>query len=118
MSRVNTGLDGNDPKPTPVANETGYHVYHDATTDWELSETLLSAIAVIRNIDPTKTPIPLMNTVDSDALDALFANTHDGRERRQGHIVFTISGLEVFAHANGHVFIRERPELDGVGDVL
>ncbi|GAA0230652.1 HalOD1 output domain-containing protein [Haladaptatus pallidirubidus] len=112
MSGVNAGLDGSDAKPTPVANETGFHVYHDATTDWELSETLLSAIAIIRNTDPTKSPIPLTDSVDPDALDALFADTYDGRERNRGHVVFTISGFEVFAHANGHVFLRERTGID------
>lgn len=108
MSRVNTGFGGNYTKPTPIADETGYHVYHDATSDWLFSESLINTIAVISNTDPTKTPIPLTDVVDTDALDVIFADTHDSRERNEGYVVFTISDLDVFAHANGHMFIRER----------
>ncbi|WP_458187186.1 HalOD1 output domain-containing protein [Haladaptatus sp. NG-WS-4] len=110
MSGVDTGCDEDDPTPTPVANETGYHVYHDATNTRPLSETLISAIAVVRNVDPTVAPIPLTDAVDPDALDLLFSDTHGGKERDVGYVVFTTAGLEVFAHANGHVFIRERTD--------
>ncbi|WP_435154430.1 HalOD1 output domain-containing protein [Haladaptatus sp. DFWS20] len=109
MRGVNTGFDEDDTKPIPIADETSYHVYHDATSDWLFSETLINAIAVILNTNPTKTPIPLTDVTDTDALDVIFADTHDGRERNEGYVVFTISDLDVFAHANGHVFIRERP---------
>ena len=69
MTGVNTENDGT---LTPVANETGYHVYHDPTNVASLSETLINAIAAIRNTNPTETPIPLTDSVDSDALDAPF----------------------------------------------
>ncbi|WP_458205121.1 HalOD1 output domain-containing protein [Haladaptatus sp. NG-SE-30] len=110
MSGVNTECDGGEPTPTPVANQTGYHVYHDATSTRPLSETLISAIAVIQNVDPTVTPIPLTDVVDPDSLDLLFTDTHGGKRRIGGYIQFTVAGLEVFAHANGHIFLRERPD--------
>ncbi|WP_227354088.1 HalOD1 output domain-containing protein [Haladaptatus salinisoli] len=102
------GSDGGEPVPTPVADEAGYHVYHDATSPRPLSETLITALAVIRNIDPTVESIPLADAIDPDSLDLLFADTHGGKERSEGYVVFTVVGLEVFAHANGHIFIRER----------
>jgi hypothetical protein len=98
--------------PTLVGDETGYHVYHDATSPRPLSETLIIALAVIRNIDPTVESIPLADAVDPDALDLLFADTHGGKERSEGYVVFTTAGLEVFAHANGHIFIRERTDAE------
>ncbi len=104
MTEVNTGGDG---RPTPVANKTGYHVYHDPRSGWSLSETLIAAIASIRNIDPTKTTIPLTDRVDVDALDAIFAETYDGRSRDEGYVAFSVSDIDVYVHANGHVFIRE-----------
>lgn len=112
MSGANTECDGGEPVPIPIADETGYHVYHDATSPRPLSETLITAVAVIRNIDPTVESIPLTDAVDPDALDLLFTDTHGGKERSKGYVVFTTVGLEVFAHANGHIFIRERTDSD------
>ncbi len=102
------GMDASE--PMVVASEPrGYHVYHDSRDTYSLSETVIEAVATIRNRDPTDDPIPLASIIDPDALDSLFANTHRGSERNAGHVVFLLDGLEVFVHANDHIFIRERP---------
>ncbi|GAA0230660.1 HalOD1 output domain-containing protein [Haladaptatus pallidirubidus] len=96
-------------EPTVVADDPrAYHAYHDSRDTHSLSETVIEAIATIRNRDPTDDPIPLANIIDPDALDSLFANTHRGSERSAGHVVFSLSGLVVFVHANDHIFIREQ----------
>jgi hypothetical protein len=83
-----------------------YHTHCDTTTFGFLSETVIEAVAAIRGIDLTETRIPLMDVLDPDALDALFAHAPQGH-RTTGHITFTIDGLTVFAHSNGHVVLRE-----------
>lgn len=96
-------------EPTLVAVEPrGYHVYHDPASSYSVSETVIEAVAAIRNQDPTDDPIPLTDVLDPDALNSLFTDTHRGSERDGGHTVFLLSGLEVFVHANGHIFIREQ----------
>ncbi|WP_266077777.1 HalOD1 output domain-containing protein [Haladaptatus caseinilyticus] len=96
-------------EPTLVAGEPrGYHVYHDSASLYSVSETIIEAIAAIRSSDPTDDLIPLTDVVDPDALNSLFADTHTGSKRNEGHIVFSVNGFDVFVHANGHIFIRER----------
>ncbi|MGA9402303.1 HalOD1 output domain-containing protein [Haladaptatus sp.] len=109
MNRTNAGGDNGERGPTLVtSNPRGYHTCYD-TTSRVLSEVVIESIAAIRNVDPTATRIPLMEVVDPDALDALFADTYQGEERTDGHIVLPFDGLTVFAHSNGHVFVRETP---------
>ena len=45
---------------------------------------------------------PLFDTVDLDALDALFSPTADGRTR-SGTVTFTHDGFEITAYATGEV---------------
>ncbi len=103
--------DGGDgaSEPNLVANAPrAYHVYYDSSAPYSLNEVIIEAVAAIQNTDPTDDPIPLTDALDPDALDSLFAATHQGTERNSGHVKFQLSGLDVFVHANGHILIRER----------
>jgi hypothetical protein len=91
--------------PSPVADGSGYHVYHGDSRS--VAETVIDAVAAIRNLDPTETWIPVADCVDPDALDAIFDDTHSGTSRHGGHVVLSLLDLDVFVHANGHVFLRD-----------
>lgn len=58
-----------------------------------VSITLVTGIAARRNVSPTELP-PLYDSIDPDALDALFAPTRTGRPRR-GRLEFAYDGHEV-----------------------
>ncbi|MFC4551018.1 MULTISPECIES: HalOD1 output domain-containing protein [Halorussus] len=109
MSKSDTNDDaGTASRLTDVRGQTGtYHAYHDPSGETGLSETVIEAIADVANVDPTTTIIPLAEHVDPDALDALF----DGRGASGGYsqVRLSLCGLEVVAHADGHVRIRNAP---------
>jgi hypothetical protein len=42
----------------------------------------------------------LYDSVDPDALDAIFDDKHDGTPRNEGRVVFTAQGCEVIVHAD------------------
>jgi len=109
MNRQNVDNDGEDGDhgPTLVAsNPRTYYTHRDSTSFGHLSGTVIEAIAAIRGINPTETRIPLIDVLDPDALDTLFPR-NPRENRTTGHITFTIEGLTVFVHSNGHVILRE-----------
>ncbi|MFH5799134.1 HalOD1 output domain-containing protein [Haladaptatus sp. CMAA 1911] len=109
MNRQNVDNEGEGGErgPTLVASDPRtYHTHRNKTSFGSMSGTVIQAIASIGGIDPTETRIPLMDVLDPDALDALF--TRDPRGNRTvGHITFSIDGLTMFVHSNGHVILRE-----------
>ncbi len=115
MNRTNVDSDKGKCGLTLVAsNPRSYHIYHDTTTPRLLSEIIIESVAAIRDVDPTDTRMPLADIIDPDALDALFTDTYQGVKRTGGHIVFTFDGFTIFAHSNGHIFIREKSDDTGV----
>lgn len=82
-----------------------YHAYHDTASDRDLSETVIDAIADVADIDPTETRIPLSDSVDPDALDAIFAEKIDGTTREDAHLSFSVCGLRTVVYSNGHILI-------------
>ena len=110
MSKSYTNRDARDvSKLVDVRGQTEtYHAHYDSSNERTLSETIIEAVADVADVDPTTTLIPLSERVDPDALDALF----DGQETRADHssrVVFYLCGLEVVAHGDGHVRIRNAP---------
>ncbi|WP_440005359.1 HalOD1 output domain-containing protein [Halomicrococcus sp. SG-WS-1] len=106
MNGVDRGYSDGGGTPTRLSGESpAYHVYHDDSRS--ISETVIDAVAAIQNLDPTEARIPLDEVVDPDALDAIFADSFDGQTRDGGRVVFSVAGLDVFVHANRHIFIRE-----------
>ena len=65
----------------------------DTGFDGDVSVAVVTAIATKRGVEPTELP-PLYESIDPDALDALFAPTRSGGPRR-GRLEFTYDGHEV-----------------------
>ena len=65
----------------------------DSGFDGDVSVAVITAIAAKRGVEPTELP-PLYESIDPDALDALFAPTRTGGPRR-GRLEFTYDGHEV-----------------------
>ncbi|ADB59615.1 hypothetical protein Htur_0718 [Haloterrigena turkmenica DSM 5511] len=61
--------------------------------DGDISIAVVTAIAAKRGVEPTELP-PLYESIDPDALDALFAPTRTGGPRR-GRLEFTYDGHAV-----------------------
>lgn len=59
----------------------------------ELSERIVTEVAARDGIDPVELP-PLFDSVDPDALEALFASTATGAERR-GKIWFPYADYDI-----------------------
>jgi hypothetical protein len=74
----------------------------DTESTWDLPTTIIRQVAVKTNADTTALK-PLYNTIDPDALKALFAAKADGSLRSQGQVVFKYSGCEVTVTSKGDV---------------
>ena len=86
--------------------EETYHAYHDPAGSATPSETVIEAVADIADVDSTTTLVPLAESVDPDALDALFENRD---ANPNSCVVCYLCGLEVAVYADGHVRIRNAP---------
>lgn len=64
-----------------------------------VSQRVVAAVADARDVDPLELP-PLYDTIDSDALDQLFAR---GSEKGPGRVIFVMAGCEVMVHSDGEV---------------
>ncbi|WP_458189914.1 HalOD1 output domain-containing protein [Haladaptatus sp. NG-WS-4] len=47
----------------------------------------------------------LYDSIDPDALDAIFDRKHDGTLREDGKVVFTARGCEIVVHGSGEIDI-------------
>lgn len=60
---------------------------------------------------------PLYETIDPDALDAMFAPTGAGASRREGWITFTYHDHRVTARSDGRITVRRSADFaDGTAD--
>lgn len=85
-----------------------YRTVHDWDGREPLSDTVIRAISEAAGLDPTELSPPLIESVDPDALDALFRPRHDGSPRRStGRVAFTTGGHEVVVHGDGRVVVFE-----------
>ncbi|WP_162224219.1 HalOD1 output domain-containing protein [Halorussus salinus] len=69
------------------------------------SEAVVLAVADARDRDPIDLP-PLNDTLDPDALDALFAETASGRPRTGGRVTFEYAGCTVAVFGSGDVVVK------------
>ena len=69
-----------------------------------LSETVVMAVADAKDRAPTDLP-PLHDVIDPDALDALFADTLDGRTRSGGRLAFEYCDCDVAVLGRGKVLV-------------
>lgn len=78
--------------------------------DDRLSSRLVTAIADHKGVAPTDLSPPLYESIDLEALDALFASTRDESARSQGRVTVVHDGLEVTINTEGSVDITECEE--------
>lgn len=69
-----------------------------------LSERVIDELAAAKGITPIELDRPLNDSVDPDALDALFAPRHDGTPRNgDGYVEFTSNGYRVVVRKGGEI---------------
>ncbi|WP_115865225.1 HalOD1 output domain-containing protein [Halorussus litoreus] len=78
----------------------------DVSDDEPLSQTVVTAVATASGTDPTAID-PLAESIDPDALDALFDDRHDGTTRDAGTVRFSFFGYDVVATGDGCVSVVE-----------
>ncbi len=83
-----------------------YRAVHDAEDSATLSTTVIHALADCLGVDVTDSRISLYDTVDPDALDALFRPRHDGRVRSGGTLSFVIDDHYVTVDSSGEIVIE------------
>ena len=90
-----------------------YVVRHDWDEDGSLSSTVITAVAAIRNVEPTDVD-PLNEAVDPDALNTIFDNRRGGAERAGATLSIRLNECTVTIHGDGRVVV-EAPgeEADG-----
>ncbi|WP_135820675.1 HalOD1 output domain-containing protein [Halostella litorea] len=103
MSDTNQTDTTADPRP--------YSVVHDWDADDSLAATVVSAVAAVRNVEPTAVE-PLNETVDPDALNAIFDDRHNGGDRSGPTLSFRLNGCDVTVHADGRVVVKPPEETD------
>jgi len=87
-----------------TADTPSYVTEHDWERDESLAATVVSAVAAIRNVEPTAVE-PLNETVDPDALNDIFDARHNGGDRSGPTLSFRLSSCEVTIHADGRVVV-------------
>lgn len=70
------------------------------------SEKAIRKLATAEGIDQADLD-PIFNSVEPDALDAIFQNLSNGPARDEGKVEFTHEGYTVTVHADGGVSIDE-----------
>ena len=83
----------------------GWYVVCSDVTKLSTSELVVYALAAIADVEQEEL-LPLLNSIDTDALDALFAPTFDGRTRTGGQVTFTHTGYTVTVRSDGDIAVR------------
>ncbi|WP_134669761.1 HalOD1 output domain-containing protein [Halorussus marinus] len=73
--------------------------------DERVSEAVVAAVTAASNVDPAEMA-PLAESVDPDALDALFADRYDGTPRADGTARFGFFDYEVVVTDASEVTVR------------
>lgn len=82
-----------------------YHVQHDWEGEWELSETVIGAVATVTGTSPSELD-PFSWTLDASALDALYEPVNPAENAPgTGSISFRYEGCGVTVFGDGHVII-------------
>lgn len=89
------------PSSSPV-----YRVSHDPDGTATLSTTVVHALADCLGIDVTESAAYVHDSVDPDALDALFRPRYDGAPRTGGSLVFHVHDYCVTVFSDGEIVIE------------
>lgn len=110
MSKSNIEIDtAGDSGLREAPERTGvYRANYDPDGATTLSNTVIEAIAEVAGVDPTRTAIPLADSIDPDALDTLFAD-----DEGDAQVSFTVCGLEVLVWSDGEIRIVDDALTEG-----
>ncbi|WP_436345407.1 HalOD1 output domain-containing protein [Natronorubrum sp. FCH18a] len=96
----------NSPHVSQSRSPPVYRATHDPSGPATLSTTVVHALSDCLDVDVTDSRISLYDTVDPDALDALFRPRHDGRPRSGGSLSFSVHGHYVTVDSDGEILIE------------
>lgn len=88
------------------ASDCGMELTYEVDSTERVSSGVIAAVAAASNTDPLQIE-PLAKQIDPEALDALFADQHDGTERMAGTVTFPFSGYEITVTSDGIVTVVE-----------
>lgn len=88
------------------------HATHEWATPGELTDTVVHAVARAAGVEPIDLE-PLNESIDPDALNAIFHPRPDGTERSSDcRLRFTTNGYHVVVSGDGTVRVTERTPAD------
>lgn len=89
----------------PIGGEYGRRVRYDRSENEPPSAAVVAALAEFQGTDVTGLSTRLYDHVDPEALDALFADRHDGTARPSGRVRFDVDGATVVVRPESvHVY--------------
>ena len=88
------------------AVEPGPVLTYEVNDDEPPSEAVVAAIAAVSDADSAAME-PLAQSIDPDALDALFAEQYDGTPRGTGVAKFAFLGYELVVSSEGLVTVLD-----------
>lgn len=91
------------------ASDCGMELTYEVDPSERVSSGVVAAVAAASNADPLQIE-PLAKQIDPEALDALFADQHDGTKRMGGTVSFPFSGYEVTVTGDGVVTVLSPDE--------
>ena len=104
-------MDGHPSRPDDPGSAPRfvYRAEHDFDGSASLTTTVVHALADCMNVDVTDGSLSLYDSVDPDALDALFRPRYDGNSRSGGTVAFSVADHRVTVRSDGEILI-EPPE--------
>lgn len=90
----------------------GRAAYRIASTDWDVSTTVVAAVEEVADVDLLADGDVLYDVLDPDALNDLF----DGRPGGSGKVVFDLRGCRVEVRADGDHLIYGPDGREGSAD--
>ncbi|MFB6102137.1 MAG: HalOD1 output domain-containing protein [Haloplanus sp.] len=105
QEKSHTDLDGGTARYDPERD--AYVADHRETSDRELSVTVVHAVLEATGKEPTD--VNLNAVVQPDALNRIFAPTHDGTPRNGGTLTFDFAGCRVTVDGDGEIVVEPNP---------
>jgi hypothetical protein len=81
-----------------------YVAYRIKGGDDDVSTRIIRGVETIVGTDDDKTTW-LYDSIDPDALDAIFSRKHDGTPRKDGKVVFTARNCKISVRGSGEITV-------------
>lgn len=98
----------------PSLDLDGRAAYQVESNDWDVSTTVVKAVAEVTDCELLAGEPVLYDVVDPDALDRLFADRRGGTTLTNGKVVFELRGCQVEVRAGGDLVVYE--PVEGCGE--